>query len=180
MRADEAGTPLLRDSRLVLLPRSTSVFDASPASDGRIASSLRNTSRSTPLLWPGCRRGRDGYPQDVSPAGDNRERGERAERSSPIWRYYLNRGLPRYCATLGATVALPGITSSDADFWPTRPRFRRQAISENLREELNVPPWVWVGDPLTLTARRRPGIGAHGGGESFDTAIQQRYDRSRC
>ncbi len=27
-----------------------------------------------------------------------------------------------YRATLGGTVRLPGITSDDADFWPTRPR----------------------------------------------------------
>jgi hypothetical protein len=33
-----------------------------------------------------------------------------------------------YRATLGATVVLPGITSDNADFWPTRPR--RLTINE--------------------------------------------------
>ena len=33
-------------------------------------------------------------------------------------------------ATLGEMVVLPGVTSDDADFWPTRPRFRRLAINE--------------------------------------------------
>jgi chromosome segregation ATPase len=33
-----------------------------------------------------------------------------------------------YGATLGATVVLPGVTSDDADFWPTRPR--RLTINE--------------------------------------------------
>ena len=33
-------------------------------------------------------------------------------------------------ATRGEMVVLPGVTSDDADFWPTRPRFRRLAINE--------------------------------------------------
>jgi hypothetical protein len=50
----------------------------------------------------------------------------------------LNARLPSYtadtqieavrCAKLGQTVVLPGITSEDAAFWPTRPRL--QTINE--------------------------------------------------